>query len=127
MSRASHSQTRRSSQRRTALTVEQLEDRTVPDGNFGPWSAPVNLGSVVNTAASDQHPAISPDGLSLYITSNRPGSVGSQDLWVSQRTTRDDPWGAPINLGTNLNGPGRDFSPVFSPDGHWLIYARSAD
>jgi hypothetical protein len=37
----------------------------VPDGNFGAWSAPIDLGSVVNSAAGDQHPALSPSGLSL--------------------------------------------------------------
>ncbi|HJZ54610.1 MAG TPA: hypothetical protein VKE74_06605, partial [Gemmataceae bacterium] len=68
---------------------------------------------------------ISPDGLSLYITSNRPGGYGSFDLWVSQRATKNDPWGTPFNLGDTINGPGRDWSPVFSPDGHWMIYARN--
>jgi hypothetical protein len=41
---------------------------------------------VINTASSDQHPAISKDGLSLYITSNRPGGLGGNDLY---RTTRE--------------------------------------
>lgn len=115
------------------LTLEPVEDRCNPDGSFGPWGTPVNLGPVVNTAASDQHPAISPDGLSLYITSNRAGSVPgadgklSLDLWVSQRALKNDPWGTPFNLGDTINGPGRDFSPAFSPDGHWMIYARSPD
>jgi hypothetical protein len=104
----------------------------LPSVTYGPWSAPVKLDPPVNTAFSDQHPAISPDGLSLYITSNRPGSVlgpdgktPSLDLWVSKRATRNDPWGTPVNLGDTINGPGRDFSPVFSPDGHWMIYARA--
>jgi hypothetical protein len=117
-----------SRQRRASLTVELLEDRTVPDGGFGAWSAPINLGPVVNSPAGDQHPAISPDGLSLYITSNRTdlaGAHGSFDLWVSHRATRDDAWGTPVNLGGTLNGPGRDFSPAFSPDSHWMVYARA--
>jgi hypothetical protein len=113
------------------LIFEALEDRLVLDGSFGSWGTPVNLGPVVNSAANDQHPALSPDGLSLYITSNRPGSVlgpdgkPSLDLWVSQRATRDGDWGTPVSLGDVINGPGRDFSPVFSPDGHWMIYARA--
>ena len=49
----------------TRLIFEALEDRLVPDGSFGPWGPPVNLGPAVNSAANDQHPAISPDGLSL--------------------------------------------------------------
>ena len=47
-------------------------------GPFGPWSTPVNLGPVVNTPFDDNHPAISKNGLSLYITSNRPGGVNGK-------------------------------------------------
>jgi hypothetical protein len=129
----STSQQRRTRPRRSQaarLTVEVLEDRTVLDGSFGPWGPPVNLGSPVNSLFNDQHPAISPDGLSLYITSNRtdlPDAHGSFDLWVSHRATTNGAWGTPVNLGDTLNGPGRDFSPDFSPDGHWMVYARSPD
>src|SRR5262249_15396411 len=82
-------------------TVEPLEDRCVLDSSFGPWLTPVNLGSAVNSAFNDQHPAISPNGLSLYITSDRtdlPGSQGGFDIWVSQRATTNGPWGTPVNL-----------------------------
>src|SRR5262249_53486197 len=79
--------------------VEPLEDRCVLAGSFGPWGTPVTLGPAVNSPANDQPPAISPDGLSLYITSNRPGGYGSFDLWVSHRATPDDDWGPPVNLG----------------------------
>src|SRR5437879_4513220 len=56
---------------------------------YGPWSAPVNLGPVINTAANEQHPAISRDGLSLYISSDRSGGFGGTDIWVSQRACPD--------------------------------------
>src|SRR5262249_39419205 len=55
-------------------------------GPFGPWSTPVNLGPVINTQYNETHPAISKNGLSLYITSNRPGGVNGQgfnEIWVS--------------------------------------------
>src|SRR5436309_13620926 len=42
-------------------------------GEFSDWSEPINLGPVVNSEFNDRHPAISPNGLSLYITSDRPG------------------------------------------------------
>ena len=51
------------------------------------WSAPVNLGPVVNSTFAETNPALSPDGLSLYFDSNRPGGFGGRDLWVSQRAT----------------------------------------
>lgn len=89
---------------------------------YSDWSAPVNLGPVINTGYNDQHPAISKDGLSLYFTSNRPGGQGADDLWVSQRASVDDPWGPPQNLGPTINTSGVDFSPAFSRDGHWLFF-----
>src|SRR5213592_4451436 len=45
-------------------------DDDEPLGPFGPWSEPVNLGPVVNSPYNDNSPAISKDGLSLYITSS---------------------------------------------------------
>ena len=60
---------------------------------YSDWSAPVNLGPAINSASSDQGPAISKDGLSLYFTSNRSGGLGGFDMYVSQRTSVDDPWG----------------------------------
>ncbi len=91
---------------------------------YGPWSAPVNLGPVVNSPANENHPAISKDGLSLYITSDRTGSgaLGGSDIWVSQRASLDDPWGPPANLGPNVNSSSNDGAPTFSPDGHEMYF-----
>ena len=93
-------------------------------GPFSDWSDPVWLGPIVNSSVDDQHPAISHNGLSLYITSIRPGGFGNSDIWVSQRDTLDDPWGAPQNLGSNINTADPEFGPDFSPDGHWLFFSR---
>ena len=59
--------------------------------HYSDWSEPVNLGPVINTVANDQHRSISKNGLSLYITSNRPDGFGGDDIWVSQRATLNDP------------------------------------
>ena len=86
------------------------------------WSAPVNLGSVTNSTASDQGPAISPDGLSLYITSNRLPSLGGFDMYVSHRASVYDPWGPPVNLGPALNTTFDEGNQAFSRDGHLLFF-----
>jgi len=86
---------------------------------FSDWSAPVNLGPVVDSAAQDIEVSISKDGLSLYIASNRSGTF---DLWVSQRATVDDPWGAPQDLGPTINTPAREQAPFLSLDGHRLYF-----
>ncbi len=89
---------------------------------YSDWSEPVNLGPVINTGYNDQHPALSKDGLSLYISSDRPGGFGATDLWVSQRARVDDPWGPPQNLGPIINTSGVELAPAFSRDGHWLFF-----
>ena len=52
---------------------------------FDTWSAPVNLGSPVNTALVDVQPYISSDGETLFFASNRP-SGGPTDIYMSTRT-----------------------------------------
>src|SRR6266851_243293 len=94
-------------------------------GPFSPWTKPKNLGKVVNSASNEYHPAISNDGRSLYISSDRPGSFGNNDIWVSQRANLDAQWGPPMHLGPNINTPGNEFAPNFSSDGHWLFFSRS--
>src|SRR5207249_570379 len=89
---------------------------------WGPWSTPINLGPLVNSPADDNRPAISKDGLSLYITSGRMGGFGGLDIWVSQRATVDDPWGPPQNLGSTVNSSSNDVAPAFSPAGHRMYF-----
>ena len=94
-------------------------------GKFSEWSAAVNMGPVVNSPNLDFWPMISPNGLSLYFGSNRPGGVPGadrQDIWVSRRASLDAPWEEPRNLGPNINTEFRDNSPRLSRDGHWLIF-----
>jgi hypothetical protein len=81
--------------------------------NPAEWSTPVNLGPVVNSAANDLAAELSKDGLSLYFASNRPGGAGANDLYVSQRTTVNDPWRAPTNLAM-LNSSFGDAGPHLS-------------
>jgi len=94
-------------------------------GPFSTWTKPVNLGPVVNSSFNEYHPAISNDGRSLYISSNRPGGFGNNDIWVSQRANLDAPWGQPMHLGPNINTPHNEFAPDFSSDGHWLFFSRA--
>jgi WD40-like Beta Propeller Repeat len=92
---------------------------------FSEWSAPVNLGPIVNSAFEEFLPEISKDGLSLYFASNRPGPFGGEDLWVSRRATRDDAWGEPLNLGPSVNTSFNERSPALSRDGHLLFFATT--
>lgn len=94
-----------------------------------PWSPPINLGPTVNSAAAENGPSISADGLELYFSEAtwsspppRPGGMGRADLWVTTRKTKDDPWVTPVNLGPTVNGPYSDCSPSISTDGLSLYF-----
>jgi hypothetical protein len=86
--------------------------------HFTPWGTPVNAESVpgtsseLNTQYNDGCPIQSPDGLSLYMATNRPGGLGGQDIWVANRPSRDARWGAPENLGAPVNSAANDFCPT---------------
>lgn len=86
-------------------------------GNFGEWGPPINAETIpgtsseFNTPFNDGCPIQSPDGLSFYIASNRPGTLGGQDIWVSRRESTDDPWGPFENVGAPVNSSANDFCP----------------
>ena len=89
---------------------------------FSDWSAPVNLGPVVNSELEELDPFVSKDGLSLYFGSLRSGGYGGVDIWVAQRPSVDAPWGPAQNLGPTINTPFNDGQPALSPDGHRLFF-----
>jgi len=88
------------------------------DGAFGPAAIVAEL----STASIDRHPAISRDGLEMYIASNRPGTLGGVDLWASTRGTTIDPWSPPVNLGAPINSTAADAGPALSFDGTALYF-----
>jgi hypothetical protein len=84
---------------------------------------PENLGAPVNTASNETQVALTHSGRSLYIVTNRPGGQGLNDIWVSQRSNPQAPWGQPFNLGPLINGPGNDSGPNFTPDDLCMFFA----
>ena len=104
----------------TVLTV--LVSSLTAQPEFLDWSAPENLGAVINSSSNEQGPAVSKNRLSLYFSSNRPGGVGLSDLFVSRRNSVKEPWGTPVNLGQVVNSIADDTSPNISRDGHWLFF-----
>jgi Tol biopolymer transport system component len=102
------------------LTVATISTKSIKaDFTFG---NPQNLGSIVDSPFDEGTPGISPDGLSLYFGSTRPGGFGDMDLWVTTRQTVVDPWGSPVNL-TSLNSPYGEAYPSVSPDGLTLYFS----
>lgn len=82
--------------------------------SFGAWGQAVaEIG--VNTAAAEGCPIESPDGLSLYIASNRADGTGDpdpNDIWVFHRQSVSRPWGPAENLGEPVNSMFADYCPT---------------
>jgi outer membrane protein OmpA-like peptidoglycan-associated protein len=81
----------------------------------GLFANPVNLGNVLNTSGFETSPVLSPDGKTLYFSSNGRGGSGDGDIFRSRRL--DDSWmnwSQPVNLGNKINTSGFDGS--FSMD-----------
>lgn len=65
---------------------------------------------------------LSADGSELYFHSDRPGTLGQYDLWVSH--LQDGVWQEPVNLGS-LNTPENEGWPFLSEDGRELWFTRT--
>ncbi len=85
-----------------------------------PWGPAQNLGTTLNTSSNDTVTAISPDGLKMFITSNRtgPGTIGGPDIYISTRTdpNNDFGWTTPANLGPILNSAAQDIGAAYFVD-----------
>jgi len=93
-----------------------------PDETFGP-AAPVEE---LNSPWNDLAPEIRRDGLEMFFASDRPGTAGFEDLWVSTRSSTSDPWSEPQHLGFTVNFVGHDSQPALSFDGTALYFASAA-
>ena len=89
------------------------------------FNAPQNMGATLNTAFNETGPIISPNGLSLYFSSNRMGGLGSNDIYVSQRATLNSAWGTPQNLGATVNSSSADNITGLSRDGRSMLIASN--
>lgn len=80
----------------------------------------------VNSESADMSPCITDDGLELYFASNRGygADLCYSDIWVATRTSTDEPWGVPRNLGSPVNRPYEaEANPCISADGLELYFS----
>ena len=104
-----------------SLAARGTGESTSAIGELGAWSAPINVGPPLNTAYNDMYAILTADGLTVYFTSDRPGGLGGDDLWVSRRENTAASWGDPENL-VVLNSPSNDSLSVFSTSGNIMYF-----
>ncbi len=71
----------------------------------GTWSEPKSLGKKINLEKYDEMtPYLAADGETLYFSSDRPGGLGDNDIWMTKRLDKTwQKWSDPVNLGAPIN------------------------
>ena len=83
------------------------------------WSKPQEVKISNDTLSTFAYPAVSPDGLWLYFSSNMPGGQGGLDLW---RISLDEyGMGVPENLGPQVNTFADEVFPSFRGNGEFYF------
>lgn len=79
----------------------------------------------VNSAFEDAQPNVRRDGLEIFFSSNRTGTVGMADIYSATRARTSDPWSTPVNLGSNVNSGAAETRPSLSWDGTTLYFGST--
>ncbi|MCK4880153.1 MAG: PD40 domain-containing protein [Bacteroidales bacterium] len=86
------------------------------------WNPAVSVGKPVNSKYYEANATLSPDGKSIYFSSNRKKSIGGMDIFRSDMLDNGT-WGEPVNLGPAINTMLNEDVPVMSPDGKRLYFS----
>lgn len=68
----------------------------------GGFAAPIAVAEI-NTSFDEFRPNVRKDGREIAFDSNRPGGLGATDISAAVRSSVDESWSAPENLGPHIN------------------------
>ena len=89
------------------------------------WSAPLNLGDVLNTAGEESAPFLASDNVTLYFSSNGFSGFGGSDVYMTKRL--DDTWtnwSEPENMGPDINTKLNDLFFNIPSTSEYAYYSR---
>ncbi len=93
----------------------------------GYWSEPKSIGKKINLPKhNEMTPFLASDGQTLYFSSDRPGGLGDNDIWMTKRLDKTwEKWSDPRNLGAPINS--KNFDGFFTTDagGEYAYLATS--
>ena len=95
----------------------------------GTWSEPKSLGKKINLEKYDEMtPYLAADGETLYFSSDRPGGLGDNDIWMTKRLDKTwQKWSEPVNLGAPINTPDWDAFFTLDAGGEYAYLTNSED
>jgi outer membrane protein OmpA-like peptidoglycan-associated protein/tetratricopeptide (TPR) repeat protein len=89
-------------------------------GAAGTWSEPKAFPYNKVSEYSVGHPALSPDGKTMYFVSDKPGGYGETDIYYSELQANGE-WGQPVNAGNTINTVGKEMFPSFDRAGYFYF------
>jgi hypothetical protein len=78
----------------------------------------------VNSKYWETHCTVTPDGMTMYFTSDRPGGFGGRDIYKVTKLP-DGAWSAPQNLGPTINTAYDEESPFIAVDNKTLYFSSN--
>jgi peptidoglycan-associated lipoprotein len=81
----------------------------------GEWTDPQKVTFFKDSTVSVAHPAIAPDGETIYFVSDAPNGEGGKDIWKGTLSGTECKYIE--NLGPQINTPGDEMFPVVRSDG----------
>lgn len=105
-----------------------VEDIFVSFNEDGRWTAPKNLGPVINSQFQELSPSLSADGMTLYFSANGRGEVPGFDVYYSNRL--DDTWtkwSQPVSIGSRVNTPSRELFYRPFPEFGYALYTTTSN
>jgi len=107
------------------------DDIWVTEFNFRTkrFKKPENLGSGINSAASEGTPSIHPDGITFFLSSDRDGGVGGFDIYMTKLLKKSKDRGREKleNLGTPYNTFEDEEYPTVTKNGKRIYFASTRD
>lgn len=88
------------------------------------WSKPAVITGTMNSPAMETGASITPDGKTIYFSSDRPGGKGGLDIYRITQTANGT-WGAPQNLGYPINTDADEDAPFIHPDQKTLYFTSN--
>ena len=89
----------------------------------GKWQEPSKLNKNINTNYWETHASLSKDGKTIYFVSDRKNGYGGLDIYKSVYNEELSDWGPAENLGSEINTPFNEESPIISEDGKTMYFS----
>lgn len=88
----------------------------------GYWTKLTKLNENINTKYWESHACFSRTSDTLYFTSNRKGTLGGLDIYISVKDAAGE-WDKPKNLGSIINSKYNEETPFITQDGKTLYFS----